>query len=64
MDLKLNAPKELTFIVAALVAIAAIVCWVVAKVVANPPDVALEAAPILAIVAWAIVSAGNMIKGL
>jgi hypothetical protein len=61
--LKLNPPKKITFVVAALVAIVAVVLWVVGKVVTNPPDIAVEGAPIAAIVAWAVLAAGNTLKG-
>jgi hypothetical protein len=45
------------------VAIVAVVLWVVGKVVTNPPDIAVEGAPIAAIVAWAVLAAGNTLKG-
>ncbi len=64
MNLRLNPSKKITFWIALLIAVVAVVLWVVGKVVANPPDVAVEAAPIAAIVAWALLAAGNTVKGL
>jgi Na+-transporting methylmalonyl-CoA/oxaloacetate decarboxylase gamma subunit len=61
--LKLNPPKKMTFVVAFLVAVLAVVLWVIAKVVTDAPDVAVEGAPIAAIVAWLLLAAGNTIKG-
>jgi hypothetical protein len=61
--LKLNPPKKITFVVAFLVAVLAVVLWVVAKVVTDAPDIAVEGAPIAAIVAWLLLAAGNTLKG-
>ena len=62
--LKLNPPKKITFVIAFLIAVVAVVLWVVGKVVTNPADWVVEAAPIAAILAWLVVAAGNTIKGL
>ncbi len=64
MNLRLNPPKKITFWIALLIAVVAVVAWVVGKVVTNPPDIAVEGAPILAIVAYVLLAAGNTVKGL
>ena len=64
MNLRLNQPKKITFWVALIIAVVAVVLWVVGKVVTNPPDAAVQAAPILAFLAWLLLAAGNTIKGL
>ncbi len=64
MNLRLNPPKKITFWIAVLVAVVAVAAWVVGKVVTSPPDIAVEGAPILAIVAYGLLAAGNTVKGL
>lgn len=64
MNLRLNPPKKITYLIAAALAIVAIAAWVIGKVISGPPDVAVEGAPILAIAAWLLLAAGNTVKGL